>query len=637
MNLFFVRACLLCMFSLTVVNSQNLNYTSLTIPTELRKNANAVVRLDDMQVTILDERKMKYHYKRVVTVLNDRGNKHIRAGAAYDDTDAIKNIEAYVYDNLGKEIAHYKRKDFNDVSAVDGGTLYSDSRILYLSHTPVSYPYTVVFEYEKESPNTAFIPYWQPLNSYLVSLQKSTYQLRFDKPIAFRTNTKNFDSYNVNLQIDEEGVNASVENLQALKYEDYGLSLEKFLPELKVALNSYNLEGISGAADNWQEFGKWRYNTMIRGKDLIPEQTVQKIRELIGDITDPIEKAKIVYEYVQNNTRYISVQLGIGGWMPAPAEEVDKLGYGDCKGLTNYTKALLKLVGVDAYYSIVWAGDEKKSMEPEFASMQGNHIILNIPSNRQEVWLECTSQVMPFGFLGDFTDDRDVLVLTPEGGTLKHTPRYLNDKNLRKTEGTVTMDSNGAINAAISLLTTGIEYDNRFYIERLPEIDQLKRYKNDWDYVNNLHITDINFENIKDSIVFKEKMKVEAESYATISGDRILFAPNILDKETAIPDRYRNRLLDFEIERGYLHETDFEIVLPEGYQIEAKPDNVELESKYGRYTASIEIKDRKIHYRRSFMEKHGKHPKEEYKAFRDFKRQVARHDNAKIVLLKITK
>lgn len=627
----------MCIFSIAMLNGQNLNYTSLTIPTELRKNANAVVRLDDMQITILDELRMSYKYKRIVTVFNETGNKHVRAGAGYDDTNKIKSIEAYVYDNVGKEIDHYKKKDFSDVSAVDGGTLYTDSRVLYLSFTPVSYPYTVVFEYETESPNTAFIPSWNPLDSYLVSVEKSTYKLTFDKKIAFRTKSKNLDTYGVDLKIDDMLVDGKAENLKAVKYEDYGLSLEKFLPELKVALNSYNLEGIAGSAEDWSQFGKWRYNSMIRGKDIIPEETVSKVRSLLGDTSDPIEKAKIVYEYVQNNTRYISVQLGIGGWMPAPADEVDKLGYGDCKGLTNYTKALLNLVGVDAYYSIVWAGDEKKGMEKDFASMQGNHIILNIPTSENDVWLECTSQVMPFGFLGDFTDDRDVLVLTPDGGMLKHTPRYLDDKNMRKTTGKIELDAQGTLKGSIFMKTKGIEYDKRFYMERLPEIDQLKRYKNHWDYVNNLHITNLRFDNNKDSILFAEKMNIEAESYATISGNRILFAPNILDKETNIPDRYRNRMLDFEIERGHLHKTDFEIVLPEGYQMEAKPENFQLESKYGVYNATIEVKEGKVRYQRSFLEKHGRYPKEEYKAFRDFKRQVARYDNAKIVLIKTTK
>ena len=72
------------------------------------------------------------------------------------------------------------------------------------------------------------------------------------------------------------------------------------------------------------------------------------------------------------------MQEGIGGWKPIAANKVDAVGYGDCKGLVNYTKALLDAVGVKSHYSVVWAGQRKTSVEKNFFSMQGNHVILNI-------------------------------------------------------------------------------------------------------------------------------------------------------------------------------------------------------------------------------------------------------------------
>ena len=68
-----------------------------------------------------------------------------------------------------------------------------------------------------------------------------------------------------------------------------------------------------------------------------------------------IGKAKKIYQYVQDNTRYISVQVGIGGMQPITAKEVDLVKYGDCKGLTNYTKSLLDIVGVKSNYTRLYA------------------------------------------------------------------------------------------------------------------------------------------------------------------------------------------------------------------------------------------------------------------------------------------
>ena len=124
------------------------------------------------------------------------------------------------------------------------------------------------------------------------------------------------------------------------------------------------------------------YHDLIKDTYDLPTSTVTMIKDLVKDEVDDIGNAKKVYEYVQGKTRYISVQVGIGGWKPFNASEVDKLGYGDCKALTNYTMSLLKAVGVESNYSVVYAGSSQKNIEDDFTSIQGNHVILNIPSEK---------------------------------------------------------------------------------------------------------------------------------------------------------------------------------------------------------------------------------------------------------------
>ena len=117
---------------------------------------------------------------------------------------------------------------------------------------------------------------------------------------------------------------------------------------------------------------------LLSGTQELPEEVKTEITELTKDASSPIEKAKIVYNYMQNKTRYISIQVGIGGWKPMLAEDVDRLGYGDCKGLSNYTKALLDYVGVTSYYTVVYGGSDIRDIDSDFSSLQGNHAILSI-------------------------------------------------------------------------------------------------------------------------------------------------------------------------------------------------------------------------------------------------------------------
>ncbi|WP_439128660.1 DUF3857 domain-containing protein, partial [Polaribacter sp.] len=388
------------LFTINPICSQEIKYSSSLIPKELKQNANAVVRDYAIEITIEDTDKMIVSKREVVTVLNKLGKVDAKLVEGYDEDTKITDLSARIYDALGNEIKKYKERHFEDVSAVDGGTLYSDSRVKYVDYTPISYPYTVVFESTYKTSTTGFIPWWQPINGYYVSVEKSSYKVLNPNKIPWRFKNINFDKFSVKKQESDTEIFYSLENQPGFKYENSSVHYREILPKAMITLNNFSLKGVAGQYKNWKEFGAWMNAELLKGRDQLEPATVLKIKNLVSGVEDPIEKAKLVYKFMQEKTRYISVQVGIGGWEPIAANQVDKVGYGDCKGLTNYTKALLDAAGVTSYYTVVYA-DEKRDIDKDFSSIQGNHVILNIPNKGKDVWLECTSQTMPFGFLGD--------------------------------------------------------------------------------------------------------------------------------------------------------------------------------------------------------------------------------------------
>ena len=381
------------------------------------------------------------------------------------------------------------------------------------------------------------------------------------------------------------------------------------------------------------------YGSLLKGRATVSVDTKTKILELVEGIDDPIEKAKIVYSFMQNKTRYISVQVGIGGIQPIHANEVDNVGYGDCKGLTNYTKALLDIVGVTSYYTHVEANDfEPVSFEKDFASLeQGNHVILNIPNDGNDIWLECTSQVTPFGFLGSFTDDRDVLVITPEGGVLKRTTSYKNKQNLQETEAAIILKTDGSLKADVVIKSKGTQYGSKYVLESYNLKEKKTFYtSNLWSYNNNLSIDKVEYVNNKDSVVFTEKISASIKDYSTFSSDKILLRVNVFNRNTGTPKRYRNRKLPLKIRRGYKDVDEYSITLPEGYKIDGVLMNEKkIENKFGFYQITLEkINETQIKYRRTLLIKEGTHPKEDYKKYRSFRRNVSKYDNLRIALTK---
>ena len=616
--------------------SQKLEYSSFLIPAELKEDANAVVRNSIIEITVEDVDKMTVYKREVVTVLNKLGISDARIAESYDNDTKITKLSAVIYDAFGNQIKKYKERDFLDVSAVDGGTLYSDSRVKYVDYTPFAYPYTLVFESEYKTSSTGFIPAWFPVNGYYVSVEKSTYNLVNLKRIKVRKKEKNFHNYSIIDSSSEFDVKYELTNQKAIEYENNSPNSIDFLPYLMVGVNHFALKEIIGTANNWLEFGKWRYDYLKNGNDELSEEIKLKARDLVKNIEDPIEKAKIIYQFMQNKTRYISVQEGIGGWKPISANQVDKVGYGDCKGLTNYTKALLDAVGVQSHYSVIWAGKERRSVEKDFFGMQGNHVILNIPNKEKDIWLECTSQSMPFGFLGDFTDDRNVLVVTPEGGIIKRTDSYKDEVNLQLTIANVQLDLEGGLKATLTRHSKGIQYGDKFGYETLSEEELIKRYKSsDWSYNNNLEVNSITLKNDKDKVVFTEDLEMSIKNYAAINQGEYLFRVNVFNRISYVPKRYRTRKLPLKIGKGYKYVDELTVKIPDGYVLGILPGVKEISTKFGTYKVTFtKIDDSTFKYHKIMILKEGVFPKEDYKLYRSFRRSVAKYENLRIAIVK---
>ncbi|WP_413999418.1 DUF3857 domain-containing protein [Flavobacterium sp. W1B] len=616
--------------------AQKNEYTTLKISDSLKENANAVVRLNQIDIVIASQRSMTIKTKRVITVFNENGLGSIDASENYDKKTNIKNIEAAVFDGSGNEIKKIKKKDFKDQSVIDGVTLLSDNRIIYLKYTPIQYPFTIVYESEIETSNTAFLPQWFPLDNYFLSIEKSVLNVSFPSTLGFKKKEYNFSDFNIK-KINETPIQLTYEatNIGAKKPEDYSPDFSSVFPKVMIALELFNLEGVDGTAKTWEEFGQWYSNKILSGTTELSEETIAKMKSLVGNEKDPIKKAKLIYDYVQQKSRYISIQVGIGGWKPMLANDVDRLGYGDCKALTNYTKALLNAVDVPSYNTILYGDRTKKNIDSDFVSMQGNHMILAIPTDGNYIWLECTSQDDPFGYQGTFTDDRNVLVIKPEGGVIVKTKVYDDKGNSQVDKGVYTIDGNGDLSGSISIISEGSQYSSKSRIENLQPTEKETHYKEYWSNINNLKLGKLSFTNDKESIRFTEDIQVSALDYASISGNKMIFVVNAFNQYTGNVKRIRNRKNPFQIQRGYLDTDEIEINLPAGFSIEFLPSNFELKVKFGEYKTEIVKKDtNKLIYKRTMFLSKGKYSNKEYDEYRLFMEQVSKNDNAKIILTK---
>ena len=625
----------LFLFFPALIFAQQNSYPIFTIPKTLQENADACIRLQDVSLKVQSRKSLVTNTHRVITVFNKMGDKHLENYAFYDKVTKIKSIEVNVYDAVGKPVKKFKKKDFSDTSVADGIGSITDTRRLILDFTPTQYPYTIEFKSEVETDNTAFLPAWYPLDSYFVSVENSKYSIQYPIDLGLRYKESNFDFFPIE-KIEKEGfLQFEAKNVSALKREEYAPSFKKFLPNAMFSLSKFHLEGVDGAADSWDSFGKWMYSTLIVGTDELKPETIQKIKAYVGDITDPIEKSKKVFKFVQDNTRYVSIQLGIGGWKPMNVQDVDRLGYGDCKALTNYARALLKAVDVPSYYSIIYLDQNIRNIDENFVSMQGNHATLAIPVGNELCWAECTSQTVPFDFQALSTDDRNALIVDENGGRIVKTKIYKSNDNEQITKASCQISEDGNIELTMNRVSKGTQYAFKSHLTIQTEVEKKNHYLDEYRYINNLSIKNLVLNNDKEKIVFSEDVAFNAIKYAQITGDRMLLPINMTNRYNNVPPKIRNRKAPFEISRGYLDEDVVEIKFPEGYVIEAKGSDVEFTSKFGTYKASYEETKSGLIYKRTYLLNNGIYTNADYESYRSFVEQVAQNDQAKIVLKKI--
>ncbi|MFY7729261.1 MAG: DUF3857 domain-containing protein [Flavobacterium sp.] len=613
--------------------AQDENYSAAAIPAELLENANAVLRNSTEEITVSSLTSLKSKEHRVVTVFNERGLGFIGASVYYDKSTNVRSIEAIVYDKNGEQIKKIKKKEFRDV-AVSSDAEVTDNRVLYLDFTPATYPFTIVFNCETESSNTAFLPQWSPVEGVFLSTVKSERRFTVEPSLGFRYKEYNFADVKLEKQQQGNTYTFSAANIPALRSEEEAPSLSKVRPYILFSLNRFNLEGVEGTVADWQSMGKWMYGSLISGTDELPAETVEKIKQLTAAENDPLKKARIVYEYMQSKTRYVSIQLGIGGWKPMKAKDVDRLGYGDCKALSNYTRALLKAIGIESYCTVIYGDRNGRDLQKDFSSMQGNHMILALPNKDGYVWMECTSQTEPFGHQGNFTDNRYALVIKPEGGELVRTHTYLPAENTQVSVTTYAISPEGNLSGSLKRTSAGLQYDSRFYMTRLSAEDLSKEYKKRLAHLNGLTLKKVDLSNDADKLTLTENLQLEVPQYGSLSSGRLIFALNAFNQISYVPVRYRTRKLPLEVDSGYTDNDEVVVTLPEGFSVEAMPQNVSITEKFGEYKAEYTSDKNKITVKRSIRLNDGVYAKEDYDKYREFRDKIARSENAKAVLVK---
>jgi hypothetical protein len=603
-------------------------YSFASIPPELLKHASSVVRQYDLKFQVLNKGEGLETEHKVITIINDQAADELDQVFWYDQIRKIEEIEGSVYDANGKLVRKIKKKDILDQKPFEH-QFVNDTRAKLLQFPRLAFPFTIEYTVVSHLNGLMFYPVFEPQKNTVQSVESASFQLVAPDDLKIR-----YLEFNVLPGQKTGALHWQFQNIPAFEPELFLPLGYTNLPKVMTAPTLFRLEGFDGDMSSWESYGKF-IGTLNAEKAKLPAETVAKLQQLTADCPDITCKAKRVYEFLQKNTRYYYVGLGIGGWQPMPANDVDKFKYSDCKGLSNYTMAMLQAVGVPAYYALIRAKASEQNVQiEEFPSPWFNHATLCIPTSGEMIWLECTSQTQSFGFLSDFTDDRLALVIYPEGGKIVQTPGYDETVNTILRESRVTLEMDGSANLESNVTFRALEQDFAFQLSEMPD-DQRKKYLYHFMNLSDFEINALSFEVKKDIIPeVNQKLSLHIPKLASVSGKRLFLPVSFLSGKTEIPafNLPREHPVQFQ-SRGKTEEDHLTITIPDGFKIENNLNPVSIQSDFGSFELQIQNQNNQITIHRKLVLNNSVQPKEKFDALLTFLKDIAKADQAKLVLV----
>lgn len=609
------------------------DYNVALIPDSLKQQANAVKRFEEQYLKIKSPGRAVLKRRWAITILNEAGEQYNRYIADYGAFRQISDISGSLYDSTGKRLKSVKKKELSDLAYNDEISLMSDDRLKVHNFYYKLYPYTIEYEDEVELKGLFFLPYWDPVEDEKYAVQQSRFIVETPMDYRLRFKQFNYQGQPVIEEKDNRRYSWELKNCRPIEYEIYQptsiLTTAVFLAPSDFEINDYE-----GNMDSWQNLGKF-VATLNAGRDQLPEKVKADIHRLADGLSSKEEKINVLYDYLQKNTRYISIQLGIGGWQPFEAKYVAEKRYGDCKALSNYMVSILKEAGINSNYVLVRSGKRLQGLWEDFPAAYFNHAIMCIPDGKDTLWLECTSQTTSPGYLGSSTGNRKALMITPEGGVVVNTPRYTAADNLQHRRIDATIDAAGNINAEVRTRFTGVQQELQHSLIHYANADERKKYLNNALDLPTYTVEKSEYRETRGRLpVVDEYLKIYAPSSVNTSGKRLFIQPNFFSKlGTKLPSD-KPRKFNIDLGTGYKDVDTIIIAVPEGYQSESVPKDLQLNTRFGKYSVSYQLEGNKLKVLRVHELHGGNFPASVYPELVKFYDDIYKSDRSRVVLVK---
>lgn len=495
-------------------------------------------------------------------------------------------------------------KDFNPIDSyyTDKDIFYSDQRIKYF---PLTVPANSVIDVTIEK-NTFDALYFNTIyfsERFLTASKEITVKIPRWMNVSLKE--MNFKGQSIvrtavyNEKEDCDIITYKCLNLNAVETENYSPGHSYLYPHLLALANSENKSASSIYFNTTRDQYNW-YRGLISNLNVQEDAAIaEQAKSIVKDKTSEIEKIKAVYYWVQENIRYIAFEDGIAGFKPDEAKEVLRKKYGDCKGMANLTKNMLKAVGFDA--RLCWLGTNHIAYNYNTPSLAvDNHMICAVIINGKIYYLDTTETFLGFGEYAERIQARQILIENGQDFILTDIPATTVDMNGDIVKKKLSIEGKNLI-GTVTHFWKGEEKENL-----LNNLNSNKKDKLENNFHNILSNDNQNYEiknltysplNQYDTDVtasynlnFKNSVDVFDKSYYVSLDNEKEYENFVVDTTKRSHDLW----LPFKVNIT----KEVELVIPENYIVSNKPDNLNIKNENYLFSINYDIIGNKIIYKK---------------------------------------
>jgi hypothetical protein len=560
-----------------------------------------------------------------IKINNEKGIRYAVFQEFVDKFRKLTDITITVYNKNGEKIKRLKRNEGHEYG-FNSSYEITDGKIFVLDSDFKDFPFTIEVKSRLKIDGFTSLPPWMPRSYFNLSVNKASLSVIYPKSMRIKMKSEHIDSTRV-----QDGDNLTVQyaitNLPAIekkiRYKDFYDAQSKVF----VCPEKFQLDNSEGSNQSWTDFGQWYLTLNNESYELTPE-TKNFIASL--DKGNPKLAAQKIYEYMQDKTRYVSIQLGVGGFKSLPTEEVEKYGYGDCKALSTYMKNMLDHAGIKSNYILVKAGEDAPDIMSNFPSNQFNHVFIGVPLKQDTLYLECTSQMSPFNYTGTFTDDRHVLWIADNKSKIIRSRIYSHDKSVKISKMNIQLSEDGNSTVEYLIDNYGIFFDDLMIYQMAPE-GYVKSYNESKFKYEDFTIKDFTFQQpLRNEAHYQSTYKISVSNFAKVINGKLLVSPNSVSQTN--PNIESDELMQYySIPRAFTLQDEISITIPENYWLGNTPKPEKINSPYGSFEYAIESSAESIQIKKKIILFKGDYTKEEYQKFKQFFEKIEKIEKTKLL------